>query len=296
MPIYQEILKEINSTVKGNNIMPALDSIRRKYLGQLSQIMGKPVIVYAANFNSLNCSISLEDVHSFMSMCCGLRQKEIALVIHTPGGAINAIEALVKYIRTQFDSIDMIVPMYAFSAGTMWCCACEKIYMGKNSFLGPIDPQISFYRSDRQKITAPAQSIIDEFDRAKEETKKNPDIVAYNPILLQYAPSLVTICKNAVARSKILVKQWLEEYHGLPAKKASSIANWLGQHNKHKDHGRPLSIKDLNEKGMNVIPLESDQALQDAALSLYHAIDCFFTATNASKIIENTANVYIVKP
>lgn len=299
MPISQEILLEIKarSQAHNNNLLKGADDVRRKYLQLLSSIVKKPVIVYAANFAHPNSSISLDDVHSFMSMCCGLGKKEVALVVHTPGGAINAIEALVKYIRTKFEAVDMIVPMYAFSAGTMWCCSCEKIYMGKNSFLGPIDPQIPFVRSDGQRIPSPAQSIIDEFNSAKKEAEKTPDAFrAYNPILLQYAPALVTICKNAVERSKILVKEWLVEYHHLNSRTASNIANWLSQHNKHKDHGRPLSINDLNKKKMNILPLEDNQDLQDAALSLYHAIDYLFMITRTSKVIENTANILIMKP
>ena len=297
MPIAQDILLEIQANNHApNNIRSAADLVRRKYLQQLASVLKKPVIVYVANFKHPNVSISLEDVHSLMSMCSGIGKKEVALVIHTPGGAINAIEAVVKYLRTQFTALDVIVPMYAFSAGTMWCCACENIYMGKNSFLGPIDPQIPFLRADGQFISTPAQSLIDEFEAAKKDAIKNPKVMAaYEPILRQYAPSMVTICKNAVERSKILVKDWLVQYHHLRPQTATSIANWLGQHNKHKDHGRPLSITDLNAKKMNILRLEENQEMQDAALSLYHSTSYLFEIANISKIIENSAGRYIIK-
>lgn len=297
MPIAQEILLEIQANAHNpSNVRKAADLVRRKYLQQLANVLKKPVIVYAANFRHPNASISLEDVHSFMSMCSGIGNDHIALVIHTPGGAINAIEAVVKYLRTQFTALDVIVPMQAFSAGTMWCCACENIYMGKNSFLGPIDPQIPFLRADGQLLPTPAQSLIDEFEAAKKDAVKNPKtMAAYEPILKQYAPSIVTICKNAVERSKILVKDWLVQYHHLKPQTAASIANWLGQHNKHKDHGRPLSITDLNAKKMNILRLEDNQQMQDAALSLYHAISYLFEIANISKIIENSAGKYIIK-
>lgn len=298
MPIAQDVLLEIQANASvPDKIRDGADVVRRKYLSILSNILQKPVIIYAANFKRPNSSISLDDVHAFMSMCSGIERENVVLVIHTPGGAINAIEAVVKYLHTQFMSMDVIVPMYAFSAGTMWCCACEKIYMGKNSFLGPIDPQIPFLRADGQFTSTPAQSIIDEFETAKIAAKKDPrHMAAYAPILQQYAPSLVTICKNAVERSKILVREWLVQYHHLKPQTASSIANWLGQHNKHKDHGRPLSIADLNDKKMNILPLEENQQLQDAALSLYHAIYYSLEITNASKIIENSVGKYIIRP
>ncbi|MDR0953003.1 MAG: serine protease [Elusimicrobiota bacterium] len=297
MPIAQDILLEI----KGCNqpLNTAVDCVRRKYLKSLSDQIKKPVIIYAANFNKITSGISREDIHSFMSMCYGINKekKEVCIVLHTPGGETNAIESIVKYIRTQFDNIDVIVPMFAYSAGTMWCCACNRIYMGKNSFLGPIDPQMPFVNNNGQIDFYPAQAIIDQFETAKKECAENRNnAFAWQFILQQYAPSKITECKNAVNRSIILVKEWLTKYQNIPPKKAADIAKWLGQHNKHKDHGRPLCIEELNKKGFSIIPLEKNQQLQDATLSLYHAIDYTFQiAPSTSKIIENTAGVYIIK-
>ena len=38
-------------------------------------------------------------------------------------------------------NIEVFVPMTAMSAGTMIACMSRKIHMGKQSSLGPIDPQ-----------------------------------------------------------------------------------------------------------------------------------------------------------
>lgn len=299
MPIAQDILKEINEETRKpqTTIGMAVDSVRRKYLKLLSEIVKRPVIIYADNFTHPNSGISLEDVHSFMSMCCGIKKnKDVCLVLHTPGGEINALEALVKYIRSQFEKVDVIVPMFAFSAGTMLCCACDNIYMGKNSFLGPIDPQRHFTRADGQRVFYPAQALVDQFELAKKECELNPSAsFAWTPILKQYAPTQIIQCKNSVERSKILVKDWLKKYKHLDNKTANNIANWLGQHNKHKDHGRPLSVAELQMHHLPIKMLEDNQEMQDIALSLYHTIEYSFEVSKCRKFIENSSGCYIIK-
>ena len=86
------------------------------------------------------------------------RDKGLDLILHTPGGDIAATEALVKYLWTMFDKdVRVIVPQLAMSAGTMIACSAKQIVMGKQSSLGPIDPQI---------FGMPAQAILEEFQMA----------------------------------------------------------------------------------------------------------------------------------
>ena len=71
------------------------------------------------------------------------RKLGLDLILHTPGGEINATEALVNYLRYAFDGdIRALIPHQAMSAGTMISLACKTIVMGAHSSLGPIDPQV----------------------------------------------------------------------------------------------------------------------------------------------------------
>lgn len=58
----------------------------------------------------------------------------------------------------------------AMSAGTMIACSCKEILMGKQSSLGPVDPQI---------YGVPAKSVIEEFELAKKEIEENPKSTPY---------------------------------------------------------------------------------------------------------------------
>jgi ClpP class serine protease len=63
------------------------------------------------------------------------------------------------------NNIRAIIPQIAMSAGTMIACSCKSIIMGKQSNIGPIDPQIR---------GIPASGVIEEFERAKDEVAKDP--------------------------------------------------------------------------------------------------------------------------
>lgn len=86
-------------------------------------------------------SITNEDLSGLMEVVHGLTGPNLDLILHSPGGSPAAAEALVKYIRSKFDHVRVIVPQMAMSAATMISCSANSIVMGKHSFLGPIDPQ-----------------------------------------------------------------------------------------------------------------------------------------------------------
>ena len=112
------------------------------------------------------------------------RSKGLDLILHTPGGEVAATESLVDYLKQMFNSdFEVFVPQIAMSAGTMIACASKCIHMGKQSNLGPIDPQIG---------GLPASAILDEFDKAAQEIKEQPEkIPLWQIIINKYHPSLI---------------------------------------------------------------------------------------------------------
>ena len=103
----------------------------------------------------------------------------------------------------------MIIPYGAMSAATMLACAADVIVMGKHSFIGPIDPQVIVHTCLGIR-TIPAQAIIEQFKKAKEECKDDPkNLGVWLPIVEQYGPALIVECKHAIDLSKTLVLDWL---------------------------------------------------------------------------------------
>lgn len=68
--------------------------------------------------------------------------KPVVLVLDTPGGDLSAAYFIAKLCRENSNGIfEVAVPRQAKSAGTLICCAADKLHMGSLSELGPIDPQ-----------------------------------------------------------------------------------------------------------------------------------------------------------
>jgi ATP-dependent protease ClpP protease subunit len=272
------------------------DTIRRKYLADLYNYTKNDTILYSSAFTSNKTpsvpgqfiSITSEDIQGFMSALQGLKGEKLDIIIHSPGGSLEVADQLVQYLRSKYKYIRAIVPQNAMSAATMLACACDEILMGKHSALGPIDPQITF-PTPNGSFTAPAQSILDEFERAKTEILTNPAAAAiWINRIQQYPQGFLQICENTINLSKDKVAEWLDLYMFKDTEKnGRKIAEWLGDAKTHKTHGRPIGKELAESIGLKIVSLESDQELQEKVLTVYHATMVTHEITNCMKMIEN---------
>lgn len=300
MPTWGELIREISMAAPAAKAAGAspLDFVRRKYLALAAAHTKRAVILYATKWTEAGgpsappdlISINNQDVHGFMEAVYGAGNDKLDLIMHSPGGSATAAEAVVNYLRCKFSHIRVVVPHMAMSAATMIACAADEIVMAKHSSLGPIDPQIQLNTAMGVR-SVPAQAILEQFALAQKECQDPAKLRAWLPMLNQYGPDLLISCQNATLLSEHLVSKWLESYmfkgENGAAGKAGAIAQWLGKHENHRTHGRPLARDTLAAQGLKIVPLEDDQALQDLYLSVFHATSHTFTHTSAVKIIEN---------
>ena len=245
---------------------------------------------HAPNVSPDIVSIVDEDVQGIMEVIHGLSGPSLDLILHSPGGSLEAAEALVQYLRSKFEHIRVVVPSMAMSAATMIACAADEIVLGKHSFLGPIDPQIVIGTQLGQRMV-PTQAILDQFERAKEECQDPAKLGAWLPMLGQYGPDILEQCHNASKLSQEIVRTWLATYMFKRERnggaKARRVASWLADHRRFKSHGRHIPRAELEARGLKVKYLEDDQRAQDLFLSVFHATTQTFDGTPAVKIIEN---------
>lgn len=256
MPNWNEVLKELEAETIKHNKKSAIDVIRRKYLTKLNKLTTRNIISYYSGWLSKPelspiCGISDEDKNGFMMAIHKLdKEKGLDLILHTPGGDIASTESLVDYLRNIFgNNIRAIVPQIAMSAGTMIACSCKLIIMGKHSSLGPIDPQFG---------SIPAHGVIEEFNRAYEEIKIDPQkIHIWHPIISKYQPTFLSQCENAIRWSDEFVRSQLESvmFEGDPNNKeiAAKIVTSLTDYRGNKTHSRHISIEDCQKMGLKVI-------------------------------------------
>lgn len=281
----------------------AFDVVRRRALIKLKEHTGRNVIAYYSGWLQKsemgeqvgnNFSLNDSDKSGFMATVHKLdRSLGLDLILHTPGGDAAATESLVDYLRGMFGTdIRVVVPQLAMSAGTMIACAAKSIIMGKHSSLGPVDPQIGGLA---------AHGIIEEFEKARNEIMSNPaTIPLWQAIVAKYPPSWIGEAQKAIDWSEEMVTDWLRT--GMFASdldantKIETILKELGDHSVTKSHNRHISMRKAQEMGLRIEPLEDDQALQDAVLTVHHTTIQTMLGTGVVKLIENHEGVaYILQ-
>jgi Serine dehydrogenase proteinase len=295
MPGWSSVLGEVGERQREGH--QAIDLVRRKYLKLLHRHTGRNVIAYYSGWlnrpgNTPNLQVGDDDMNAFMAAVHQMKRGEgLDLILHTPGGDIAATEALVQYLWTMFEKdIRVIVPQLAMSAGTMIACSAKQIVMGKQSSLGPIDPQI---------FGMPAQAILEEFELAIQTIKKDPaSTPLWQQIVSRYHPSFLVECVQAIKWSKTMVHGWLCEnmFAGNPAMTATAqrIVDYLSDHATTATHARHLSVSKCEEIKLAVVRLEDDPKLQDLVLTVHHAYMHTFSMSSAIKITENHLGVATV--
>jgi hypothetical protein len=296
MPNWNAVLKEIE--IESLNRSGPLDVIRRKYLDLLHKRTGRNVIAYYSgwlqNPKIENTGIADSDKNGFMATIHNLdRSLGLDLILHTPGGGLTATESIVHYLQQMFGkNVRAIIPQICMSAGTMVACSCKSIVMGKQSNIGPIDPQFG---------GIPASGVKEEFERALKEIKKDPSVLPlWQIILSKYHPTFLGECQNAVDLSSQMVERWLKEnmlseLSGSDLNdKINRIMKALG-HEATKDHSRHIHIDQAEEMGLKIERMENDNELQDLLLTVHHTYMHTFSNSLAYKIIENHLGQAVVE-
>ena len=232
--------------------------------------------------------ITHEDLHGMMSAVFGVKDcdKGLTLILHTPGGVTNAAESLVAYLRSKFNDIEVIVPTLAMSAGTMIALACDRVLMGRQSQLGPIDPQMSM--PDGRTVSA--QAVVEQFKRAQSEVLADQgNAHVWASILPSLGPALLQEAQNALDYSEDMVAKWLAAWMFSDKPNSDALGRAVAHHfndaSTHKSHGRRIGREEAASQGVVVEELESSQDLQEAVLTLYHVMTLVFEQTPAAKLV-----------
>lgn len=290
MPNWKEVLQEIQNVHKEQPEINPLDFIRRKYLSEIQKHTTRNVIAYYSGWLQKpgfpDTTINDKDKNAFMVNIHKMdRTKGLDLILHTPGGDLAATESIIDYLRSMFgDNIRAIIPQISMSAGTVIALSCKEIIMGKQSNLGPIDPQMGGIA---------CQAVLDEFKKALADVKSNPSSASlWQVIIGKYHPTFLIACEQAIQWSKKMAAEWLKAnmLKGKPAVVAK-VLKTFGDHSRNKSHARHISKTQCHTAGLKVIDMEADNKLQDLILTTHHAFMHTFSNTNAIKIVENHLGV-----
>ncbi len=260
------------------------------------------VLFYSSAFlqkqllNPVLTQITFEDVNGFMSTLYGMRwDKGLTLLMHTPGGVTNATETIVQYLHGKFADMEVIVPTFAMSAGTMISLAANRVVMGRQSQLGPIDPQLQI----SGKFVS-ARAIVDQFDRAKGEVTTDLRLAhVWAPILQSLGPALLVEAQNALDYGERMVGDWLARrmFNGQAnaTQMGKDTAGYFNNATIHKSHGRRIDRYEARSRNVIVEDLEDNQELQDDVLTAYHLMTIMYEKSPAAKMIWASHGVTWIK-
>lgn len=173
----------------------------------------------------------------------------------------------------------------------MIACSCKSILMGKQSSIGPIDPQ---FRG------VPAQGVVDEFTNAIEAVKADPaTIEIWKTIISQYPPTFIGECVNAIKMSQEIVSNWLEtnmfEIYEDRTCRAENVVKSLSDHNGTKMHARHIDAIKAKSIGLEIEMMEDDNELQDKILTVHHSYMQAINRSSTKKIVENQNGVALIQ-
>ena len=258
------------------------------------------VLFYASSFlqkphiPGLFNSISMEDLNGFMAGLHGHDfGKNLLLILHTPGGLAEAAQTIVDYLRSKYSDIDVLIPTYAMSAGTMIALGCNRIVMGRQSQLGPTDPQLIVGNR-----AFSAHSIVEQFEEAKVEISGDPVLAhAWAPVLRSFGSALLQEARKSISYGKTLVENWLSTHMFSEKPEPTILAKAVAEYfsgNQHGSHGRRIDRDEARQQQLEVLNLEDDQDFQEEVLTLYHLATIVFEIGPATKsVISSNGNLWV---
>ncbi len=285
MPGWSELLTEVNT--------PSVEVLRKEYLKCLSEYTKRNVLVFYSGWlqvpepNPYYVSINDSDKTGIMDCCRSVdRSRGLDIILHTPGGNIAATESIIDYLYSLYEgNIRAFIPQIAMSCGTLLAVSCKEVWMGRQSSIGPVDPQFG---------NVPAMGIIDQFEMAYSEIKKDRDRMAvWHPILQRIGPADIIQAKRAVEWSQEILKNSLTRvmFKDLTGdelnQRIKSVIELLGQQKTSKTHERHINVDKAEQAGLVVKRLEGDDKLQDLILTIHHLLTISFDTFKSTKIIEN---------
>ncbi len=151
----------------------------------------------------------------------------IDIILHTPGGLVLASEQIAYALSKRKGKVNIFIPHYAMSGGTLIAIAADEIFMDANAVLGPVDPQVGQF---------PAVSILNLL-KQKDINKVEDETLI-----------LADVSKKAVRQVKETIQRIACCHYTI--KEAAKLANELASGK--WTHDYPISVEEARELGLKV--------------------------------------------
>lgn len=224
------------------------------------------------------------------------KKDRLIIILTTTGGSAFAVERYVNIIRKHYNTVDFVVPDYAYSSGTIFCMSGDNIFMDYSSVLGPIDPQVQ----NKEGKWVAALGYLDKVNEAIEKSKRGELTEAEFLMVKDLDLAELRSYEQAKELTIDLFKKWLVQYKfknwnthettpalkgqtvTIPQKeeRAAYIANRLNNNSEWKSHGRPINIQSLRDIGLKIEDFSGDDTFRDLIRDYYDLLSDYVNSNN----------------
>ncbi|MDE0600224.1 MAG: hypothetical protein OXI56_00335 [bacterium] len=175
---------------------------RQDLIKRIQKATGRRLVCYVSGDG---CRIDRDDTVGFVDILHHVPNNEnLDLLLHTSGGDVDVAEKLISIVRRRVGTAELqiVVPDYAKSAGTLMVLGADRVLMSDTSELGPIDPQILFPDSTGHYVWRSVQNYLDAYDEHSAILKGDPANAVSRVMLGKLDPTTVKWCQAVKDRAR----------------------------------------------------------------------------------------------
>lgn len=225
---------------------------RQLLIKQINQTYGRTLICFVCGPGA---QINRDDTLGFVELLHNVApDTNLDLLLHTPGGDIDAAEKLINLIHNKAPkgTLRVIVPDFAKSAGTLMALGAKKIVMSDSSELGPIDPQIPIDDGQGNRINHSVLSFLEAYKQHAEDLKNNPNDPVARMMLDKFHPATLKNFELVRNRARTFAEDQLNQWMQPTKATYSQIAGDLMNIEKWQSHGQMIGAQAAMQIGLEV--------------------------------------------
>lgn len=212
----------------------------------------------------------------------------LEILVHSPGGHAHVAYRLAKYFRSHCKRLNILIPMVAKSAATLFCLNADTVYMGEFAELGPLDAQLRDEIEKGLEFFSPldefksmefmkeyATGILDYFslaltDRGMSVKQALHEAIGgtvgiMNPLYSHFDPSRVGSYRRALSEGEEYAKRLLNSVKNQNAEELAEHLVW-----DYPAHDFVIDYQEAKSLGLPVqsLPLGQEKTLINALTGL----------------------------
>ncbi|MER8764364.1 hypothetical protein [Mesorhizobium sp. M0968] len=255
--------------------------MRQQLIKQIEEETGAKLLCYMAT-----AEIDRDDVMFFVDLIHNVpKGSSIDLLLHTPGGDVDAAEKLIELVRNRKGDgkFRVIVPDRAKSAGTLIALGADTIVMSDTSELGTIDPQYIGKDAHGNEVHLSVFDYLSSYETYAEQLRKDPNDPAARAMFEKFDPAVLNKFKQVKSRARIFGENQLKR-HGTTY---TAIVAQLMDTKTYPSHGQMIGADHAKQMGLQVDVMQMDEPLWQSLWQLYCHFRLALTQPGISKMFES---------